>query len=86
MLLWVIRAYQDVVQVYNYGDVNHIGKDVIHEPLETHWGIGEPLGHYKPLQRPVLGLEGGFPFVTIGNTDKVVGMSQVDLGVDLCLA
>ena len=82
VLLQIIGVYQDVIQVYNYGDVNHIRKNVIHEPLETHWGIGEPLGHYKPLERPVLSLEGGFPFIAISNMDEVVGMSQVDLGVD----
>ena len=86
VLLQIVRVYQDVVQVYDYRDINHIGEDVIHEPLETHWGVGELLGHYKPLERPISGLEGGFPFVAISNMDGVVGMSQVDLGVDLCLA
>ena len=71
--------------MYDYGDINNIGEDVIHEPLETRWGIGEPLRHHKPLERPVLGLEGGFPFIAISNMDKVVGMLQVDLGVDPCL-
>ena len=82
VLLRIIRVYQDIIQVYDYRDVNHIGKDVIHEPLETRRGVGEPLGHHKPLERPISSPEGGFPFVTIGNADKVVGMSQVDLGVD----
>ena len=86
VLLWIVGVYQDVVQVYDYGDVNHIGKVVIYEPLETCWGVGEPLGHHKPLERPISGLEGGFPFVAIGDMDEVVGMSQVDLGVDPCLA
>ena len=85
MLLQIIKVYQDVIQVYNYEDVNHISKNVVHEPLETRWGIGEPLGHYKPLKRPISGLEGGFPFAAISDTDEVVGMSQVDLGVDPCL-
>ena len=30
--------------------------------------------------------ESGFPFVAIGDMDKVVGMLQVNLGVDPCLA
>ena len=50
------------------------------------WSVGEPLRHHKPLKRPISGLEGGFPFVAIGNVDEVVGLSQVDLGIDLCLA
>ena len=44
MLLWIVGVYQDVVQVYDYRDVNHISKDVVHEHLETCWGVGEPLG------------------------------------------
>ena len=40
---------------------------------------GVPL---TPLEGPVSGLESGFPFVAIGDTDKVVGMSQVNLGID----
>ena len=86
MLLQIIGVYQDVIQVYDYGDINHISEGVIHEPLETHWGVGEPLGHHKPLERSISGPEGGFPFVTIGDADKVVGMLQVDLGVDPCLS
>ena len=89
VLLQIIRVYQDIIQVflvYYYGDVNHVGEDVIHEPLETRRGIGERLGHHQPLKRPILGPEGGLPFVTIGDVDEVVGMLQVDLGIDLGLA
>ena len=86
VLLWIVGVYQDIIQVYDYGDVNHIGEDVVHEPLETRRGNGEPLRHHKPLKRPVLSLEGGFPFVAIGDADEVVGMLQVDLGVDPGLA
>ena len=86
MLLWIIGVYQDIIQVYYYRDVNHVGKDVVHEHLETRRGIGEPLGHHQPLERPVPGPEGGLPFIAIGDADKVVGMSQVDLGIDLGLA
>ena len=37
-------------------ETSHVGEDVIHEPLETRWGIGEPLRHHQPLERPILGL------------------------------
>ena len=86
VLLQIVRVYQDIIQVYYYGDVNHVGEDVVHEPLETRQGIGEPLGHHQPLERPVPGLEGGLPFVAISDADEVVCMSQVNLGVDLGLA
>ena len=86
MLLRIIGVYQDIIQVYYYGVINHVGEDVIHEPLETRWGIGEPLGHHQPLERPIPGPESGLPFVAIGDADEVVGMSQVDLGIDPGLA
>ena len=89
VLLRIIGVYQDIIQVYYYGDINHVGKDVVHEPLETCQGIGEPLGHHQPLERPIppgLGPESGLPFVAIGDADGVVGMSQVNLGIDPGLA
>ena len=86
VLLWIVGVYQDIIQVYHYGDVNHVGEDVVHEPLETCRGIGEPLGHHQPLKRPIPGPESGLPFVTIGDVDEVVGMSQVNLGIDPGLA
>ena len=86
VLLRIIGVYQDIIQVYYYGDVNHVGEDVVHEPLETCRGIGEPLRHHQPLERPVPGPESGLPFIAIGNADEVVGMSQVDLGIDPGLA
>ena len=46
VLFRVIRIYQDIIQVHNYRDINHIGEDVIHEPLEAGQGIHEPLGHH----------------------------------------
>ena len=30
VLLQIVRVYQDIVQVYDYRDVNHIGEDVVH--------------------------------------------------------
>ena len=71
---------------YMTTETSIIGENVVHEPLETCQGIGEPLGHHKPLERPISGPQGGFPFVAIGNMDEVVGLSQVNLGVDSCLA
>ena len=46
MLLRVVGIYQDIIQVHNYRDVNHISEDIIHEPLKTSRSIGEPLEHH----------------------------------------
>ena len=82
VLFGVIRIHQDVVQLHDYRDVNHIGEDIIHEPLESGRGVHEPFGHHEPLERPVLGPERGFPFVAIGDMDEVISVSQVNLGID----
>ena len=31
-----------------------------------------------------MSLEGGFPFISLGNADKVVCMSEIDFGINLC--
>ena len=49
--------------------------------LESGRCIGKSKGHYTPLVRSVVGPEGSFWFVTFGNVDKVVSMSEIDLGV-----
>ena len=46
VLFRVVRIHQDVIQVHNYRDVNHISEDIIHEPLEPSQGIHEPLRHH----------------------------------------
>src|SRR5882724_668655 len=58
----VVRVDEDVVQIDDDNDVNHICKDVIHKPLESRWSIGKPFRHYQPLERSIASLEGSFPF------------------------
>jgi len=86
MLFWVVGVDEDVIQVDNYRDINHIGEDVIHEPLESSWGIGEPFGHDQPLEGSVVGLECHFPLVPGCDAHQVVRMPEVNLCIDSCLA
>ena len=37
---------EDVIEVDNNWDVQHIGEDSIDKSLEGSWGIGEAEGHY----------------------------------------
>ena len=46
VLFRVIGIHQNIILVHDYRDVNHIGEDIIYEPLETSRGIGEPLGYH----------------------------------------
>ena len=44
--------------------------------------IGKSERHNEPFKRTVVGAESGFPFITICNMDEVIGVSEIDGGVD----
>ena len=53
VLLRIIGVYQDIIQVYDYGDVNHVGEDVVHDWKPT-GALVSPSGitsHSKDLYR-----------------------------------
>src|SRR5882672_1819456 len=80
----VVRIDEDVIQVDDDYDINHIRGDVIHKSLKSCWCISKPFRHYQPLERTVSGLECSLPFIFRHNPDKMVCMSEVDFGVDSC--
>jgi len=50
-VLWdVVRVDEDVVQVDDDNDVDHICEDVVHESLKSCWCISNPSGITKPLK------------------------------------
>jgi len=54
--------------------------------LESGRGIGESLGNHQPLERAVAGPECGFCLVSLGYSDEMVGVPEVDFRVDASLA
>ena len=54
--------------------------------LESCGSIGKSEGHNEPFKRTIAGAESGFPFITIHNTDEVIGMSEIDGGIDMGFA
>src|SRR5882672_8532465 len=48
---------EDVIQVDDDYDIDHIHKDVIHESLKSCWCISKPFRHYQPLKGTVSGSE-----------------------------
>ena len=86
VLQHVVGIDQDIVKVNNYADIKHVREDVIDKMLKRCWGICKSEGHDEPFKRSVAGVEGSFPFITFSNVDKVVGMLEIDLGVDLSLS
>ena len=83
MICWVVGINEDVVQVNDHANIQEITEDVIHEMLESCESIGKSEGHNEPFKRTIAGAESGFPFITVPNTDKVIGMSEINGGVDM---
>src|SRR5882672_4741785 len=80
----VVGIDEDVVQIDDDYDVDHIREDVIHELLESCWCISKPFRNYQPFEGTISGSEGSLPFVSMRNLDKMVCVSEVDFGVDSC--
>ena len=76
------KVDKNIVKVDNYTNIEHICEDVVHEVLEGSRCIGQAEGHHHPLEGSILGSECCLPFVTILDPDKMVGMLQINLGVD----
>jgi hypothetical protein len=86
MMVEVNGVDEDVIQIHYDANVEHVCEDGIDESLESRRSIGEAKGHNQPLVRTVARAEGGFPFITIGDANKVVRMSKVDFGIDFGMA
>ncbi len=82
MLGHVVGIDEDIVQVDHDGDIKHVREDVVHKALESGRGVGKTEGHYEPFVRAVPSTEGRFPFVSFGNTNEVIGVLEIGLGLD----
>ena len=75
---------EEVIHVDNepsFGD--HIAEGVIHESLERGGGVGEAEEHDGGFEEPLMGDEGGFPLVSVLDTDIVVSPSYIEFGENL---
>ncbi len=82
VLCGVIGIDEDVVQVYDYGNVKHVSKNVVHEALERCRSIGEPKRHDTPFKGAVTGPEGCFPFITFSYVYEMISVSEIKFGID----
>ena len=62
----IVGIDEDVIQVNDDNDVDHVREDVVHESLEGCECISKPFRHYHPLERTVMGSECSLPFVSGG--------------------
>ena len=80
-----VRIDENVVQIYDDNDVDHIHEDVIHKSLKSCWSISKPFRHYQPFEGTVMCLEGSLPFISGCNPNEMVGVPKVDFGIDSVL-
>ena len=83
VLVRVLRIDQYVVQVYDHAHVQHVLEDIVHKTLKRCWSVHKAVVHDLEFVRTVVSAKSGFPFVSIGNVDQVVGSSEVDFGEDV---
>src|SRR5882724_154986 len=69
----VVGIHEDVVQIYDDYDLNHICENIIHKSLKSGRCISKPFRHYQPLEGTIKGSECRLPFVSSvrnGNLEK----------------
>src|SRR5467141_243848 len=76
----VVGIDDDVIQIDDDYDVNHIHGDVIHKSLKSCWCISKPFRHYQPLKGTILGSEGSLPFISRCNLNQMVHVLEVNFG------
>ena len=81
MIHRVVGINEDVIKVDDHAHIQEITEDVIHEMLESCGSICKSKGN-EPFKRTVVGSESSFPFITVHNMNKVIGMSEINGGVD----
>ncbi|KIO01228.1 hypothetical protein M404DRAFT_150889, partial [Pisolithus tinctorius Marx 270] len=93
-LLWLgiktmlskVAEYLFYMFVYHDADIEHVCKDAIDESLEGRRCISQTEWHYLPLVRTIMSVECHFPFISICYADQMIGMAEVDLGIDFSTA
>ena len=82
----VLKVDEDVIEVHDDTNVQHVGEDGVDKFLECCGSISETEGHYQPFIRPIAGAESCFPLVSRHDPDKIVHMPEIYFGVDFGLA
>ncbi|KIO14824.1 hypothetical protein M404DRAFT_119567, partial [Pisolithus tinctorius Marx 270] len=72
--------------VIHDADIKHVCKDAIDESLESHRHVSQTKWHYPPLIRTITSAESRFPFISVCDADQMVGMVEVNLGIDFSMA
>ena len=72
MILHCGAIYQNVIQKDEHKFSEEWTQNVIHDILESGWGIGKPKRHYPELVVALVGLESCFVFILQQHPDLVI--------------
>ena len=72
-----VRVDEYVILVYQYTNIEHVAKNVIHEVLEGGGSIAESKRHYTPFEGAIVSPESCLPFVALLDLDQMVGVPEV---------
>src|ERR1700733_12149426 len=76
-----VRINQDVIEIDDNRDIQHVAENVIHESLKHRRCVSETLGDDQPFKGPIFSVEHRFLFITIHYANKMVSVAEVNLGV-----
>jgi hypothetical protein len=71
----------NVIHIYRKPPLGHLPSEYcVHHHLEGGWQIGEAEEHNHGLEESFWGKEGGFPFISVFDTDVVIPPLDVKFG------
>ena len=76
------RKDEEIVKVYNQGDIQEVSKDRVHESLEGRWGVGEAEWHDEEFEGAVTCAEGCLPLIPVFNAQQVIGIMSILVNTD----
>src|SRR5882724_10633527 len=82
----VVGIDENVVQIHDDTNVDHVSENVIHKSLEGCGGVSKPFRHYQPLERPISGSKSRLPFLSGGKSNEMICVLKIDFGVYSCLS
>lgn len=73
---------QNIIKIHKHKPIDEVPQNVIYQGLENRWGISKTKWHYQILKVSQVSIECCFPFIALANTDRVVGIPQIQLTKD----
>jgi len=75
---------EDVIEVYhNIPTQDEVLEDVIHHSLEGCGGVGQAEVHHQGFEKPLVGVEGSLPLITLSDLDVVEPPENIELCEEL---